>query len=263
MNRHNSPLKRFSQNFLMNPHYRQRIVEALEIRPEDAVLEIGPGRGALSEYIISARPQSYTAVEIDRRWAAELKQKFGEAIHILNADFMEVDLAELCTESGQRLKIIGNLPYHITSPILFRLIDHYRQLHSAVIMMQKEVARRICASSGSKDYGILSISSQAYADVAYLFEVTRGNFNPAPNVDSAVIKLTFYERLEGVDDELLFRKVIRHTFNYRRKMLRSSLSRLIEKGKLLKLDFPDLERRPEELTVGEFKQLANSIYRLS
>jgi len=259
MKNHRQPLKRFSQNFLVNPFHQKRIVDALEIHPEDVVVEIGPGHGALSQHVIAAKPKSYVAVEIDTRWAEELRQKFGDSLQILNTDFMAIDPAEICEKhGGQILKIIGNLPYHITSPILFRLIDHYRIFHSAVIMTQKEVARRITARPGGKDYGILSISSQSYAKAEYLFEITRGNFSPPPSVDSAVVKLTFFSALEGVADEQLYRRLIRNVFNYRRKMLRNSLSSMMEITSE-ELAGIDLTRRPESLAIDEFKQLANEI----
>ncbi len=253
------PLKRFGQNFLTNPHFQLKIVEALEITPQNVIIEIGPGRGALSEHILSKNPAKCIAVEIDRNLAGELKARFRSKIELLNDDFLETNLEQWLTANRNENKVIGNIPYNITSPILFKLLDYYTRLNCAVLMVQKEVARRIAASPNTKDYGILSVIGQAYARVEYLFEVGRGNFYPAPKVDSAVIRLQFYERLEGVEDERLFRKIVRHTFNYRRKMLRNSLGRILDKTVVYSLESVALNQRPENLSVQQFKTLANEI----
>jgi len=254
------PLKRFGQNFLTNIHYQQQIVEALDIASNDVVIEIGPGHGALSEIILKKNPAKFIAVEIDRNLAGKLEAHYGSRIHLLNKDFLEIDLTELLT--GRRLenKIVGNIPYNITSPILFKLLDHYTRLSSAVLMVQKEVAKRIAGQPNTKDYGILSVLSQTYAQVEYLFDVGRGNFYPAPKSDSAVIRLTFYERAEGINDEALFRRIVRHTFNYRRKMLRNSLGRILDKTVVYSLESVALDQRPENLSVQQFKALANEIH---
>lgn len=253
------PLKRFSQNFLNNPQIQQKIVQALEIQSDDFVLEIGPGKGALSTYIIDAKPAHFLAVEIDTRWAQHLKDTFGSNIEILQQDILAVDLLEIQKHQQTKLKIIGNLPYNITSPILFHLIDNFQCLHSAVLMTQKEVAKRICASNGNKEYGILSVLTQTYAQAQYLFDVKPGNFFPVPAVDSAVFKLNFFEQITDVDNEQLFRKIVRATFNTRRKMLRNSLGRNFDKSIVYSLNSVDINRRPEELSVNEFKALANEI----
>ena len=254
------PLKRFSQNFLTNTHYQQQIVEALDISPNDVVIEIGPGHGALSEIILKKNPAKFIAVEIDRSLAGELKTRYGSNIELLNKDFLETELDKWLSANRLENKIIGNIPYNITSPILFKLLDQYNLLRRAVLMVQKEVAKRIAAAPNCKDYGILSVLSQTYAQVDYLFDVGRGNFYPAPNVDSAVIRLNFYERAEGIDDEALFRRIVRHTFNYRRKMLRNSLGRILDKTIVYSLESITLDRRPENLSVQQFKALANEIH---
>ncbi len=253
----NRPLKRFSQNFLTNVHYQQKIVENLHITADDIVLEIGPGKGALSTHIIDARPARFIAVEVDERWVEELRKKFAGQVEVLHRDFLTIALADLA--EGRRLKVIGNVPYHITSPILFHLLDFYQSIERAVLMVQKEVAKRITARPGSKDYGILSVLTQAYAHAEYLFEIKRGNFFPVPGVDSAVIALDFFPRIENVPDEALFRKVVRGAFNFRRKTLKNSLSRIFDKASVNSLNENLLARRPEQLTVEEFKQLTNSL----
>lgn len=250
------PRKRLSQNFLTNPHFAKRIAEQLDISPDDIVIEIGPGRGALTGHLLEAGPAHLLAVEVDPRWAEYLREHFEDRIEVIQADFMEFDWYN---RSGQRVKLAGNLPYHITSPLLFHVIDHFRSARSAVFMTQKEVARRICAEPGTKDYGILSVLCQACARIRYAFTVGRGNFQPVPGVDSAVFHMDFLETMEGVQDPGLFRKIVRASFNYRRKMLRNSLSRIFEKSIVYSLNAVNVDRRPENLTVDEFKSLTNEL----
>ncbi len=253
------PLKKFGQNFLTNPHYQQKIVAALDIQSSDNILEIGPGKGALTEIIVHAACHRFCAVEIDRRWCEELRQKFGSEIEIIEDDFLNLDLISCCREADKKLKIIGNIPYNITSPILFKLIDNFRIVKTAVLMTQKEVAQRIAAPPGNKAYGILSVISQTYGEVEFLFNVKRGNFFPVPSVDSAVLRINFFEKLCGIENVDLFRQLVRGVFNYRRKMLRNSLSRIFDNGIVNSLNSVSLEARPESLSVQDFKNLANEI----
>jgi len=255
----NKPKKRFSQNFLQNTYYQKKIVEALEISSNDTVLEIGPGCGALTNHIINAQPKKYYAIEIDTKLADELSSRFENEIKILQQDFLEFDFSSIPELERQYFKIISNLPYHITSPILFKLIDNYYKMKCAVLMIQKEVALRLSANHGNKDYGILSVICQTYSKASYLFEVKRGNFYPKPDVDSAVIKLDFFEQPQGIDNETLFRKVVRQSFNYRRKMLKNSLYRIFDKSIVYSISSDYLDRRPEQLTVDDFKILSNSL----
>ncbi|HES58925.1 MAG TPA: ribosomal RNA small subunit methyltransferase A [Caldithrix sp.] len=263
MNIYNRPKKRFSQNFLQNPHYQKKIVDALEIKPDDIVIEIGPGQGAITQHIIKAKPRQYYAIEIDTTLAEKLTAKFPDQIKIITQDFLEFEFNSIAESADSKLKIIGNLPYHITSPILFKLIENYTIIGRAVLMIQKEVAKRISAAHDNKEYGILSVISQVYAQVEYLFEVKRGNFYPVPAVDSAVIQLTFYNELEGIENESLFRKIVRETFNYRRKMLRNSLGRIFDKTVVYSISSDYLGRRPEQLSVNEFKTLSNLLNQVS
>ena len=254
------PLKRFSQNFLTNPIIQTKIVDALQISPQDHVIEIGPGKGALTGHIIKAGPARFQAIEIDRRWIKHLTQTFASHVEIIPQDVLEVDFNSLIESTEPPVKIIGNLPYHITSPILFKLLDQYQLFHSAVLMAQKEVARRIAARPSTKDYGILAVLCQTYARTEYLFEVKPGNFFPAPAVDSAVFRLTFYPQVRDLQDEAFFRRLVRGVFNTRRKMLRNSLGRIYDKSIVYSLESVSLDRRPEELTVQEFKLLANELH---
>ncbi len=250
------PLKKFSQNFLTNPFYQQKIVQNLQIHRQDVVMEIGPGQGALTEHLIRAHPRRLIVIEIDPRWSKVLKEKFGSSVEIIEQDILTVDTEALIGKE-QPFKVIGNLPYHITSPILFYLIDRHRAIERAVLMMQKEVARRICAQPGNKEYGILSVISQTYARVEYLFDIKRGNFFPAPKVDSAVIALNFFREIPDLDDEHLFRNIVRRTFNFRRKTLKNSLSRIFDRAFVNSLDETLLAKRPEQLGIKEFKELSN------
>lgn len=259
MNTFNRPKKRFSQNFLQNTHYQKKIVDILNIDSNDTIIEIGPGQGALTQHIIPANPAHYYAIEIDINLANELKNQFKDGITIFQQDFLDFDFTSILELNAKKIKIIGNLPYHITSPILFKLIDNYEKIDIAVLMIQKEVARRISASHGNKEYGILSVVSQTYSNVEYLFEVKRGNFFPAPDVDSAVIRLHFYKELTGIENESLFRKLVRETFNYRRKMLRNSLCRIFDKSIVYSVSSDYLDLRPEQLAVDDFKILSNSL----
>ncbi|MGD9898124.1 MAG: 16S rRNA (adenine(1518)-N(6)/adenine(1519)-N(6))-dimethyltransferase RsmA [Calditrichaceae bacterium] len=259
MDSNQRPLKRFGQNFLNNPYIRQEIVKAGIILSDDVVLEIGPGKGALTELIIKASPADFIAVEIDTRMSDYIKEHFPEGVRMLNQDFMTLDLPQLSKQFGRKLKVFGNIPYNITSPILFSLIDNHKSIDSAVLMTQKEVAKRIVSKPGSKDYGILSVICQTYSRTEYLFDVKRGNFFPVPNVDSAVFKMEFIDAIPNVDNLTLFRTVVRGTFNYRRKMLRNSLCRKFDKSIVYSLEAVDLNSRPEDLTIDEFKKLSNEI----
>lgn len=251
------PLKRFGQNFLTQPAIAEKIVAALKITKTDSVIEIGPGTGVLTEIIVSQTPAEYFAIEIDRNLAEQLRGKYANQVDIIETDFLEWDFSE--KSANNVLKIIGNIPYYITSQILFKMIDHFSQIDSAVIMLQKEVAERVVANPGNKNYGILSIMMQTFAEVKYLFTVEAPNFWPVPNVDSAAIKFNFLKEVEGIDNMNIFKKIVRSVFNYRRKMLRNTLSRIFDKTIVTSLSKFDLTRRPEQLAISEFKEMANKV----
>ena len=244
---------------MTNEFIQKKIVQALELTANDTVIEIGPGKGALTGHVVRAKPAAFYAIEIDERWFEELSRRYPQEVTLLRQDFLETDLKTF----GSRLKVVGNIPYNITSPIVFKLIEEHHRISRAVLMTQKEVAVRLAAAPGSKDYGILSVITQTFALTRYLFEVKRGNFFPRPNVDSAVGQLDFYPQVEGLDDERLFRKVVRHCFNFRRKMLRNSLSRIFDKSVVYSLNSVDMDLRPEQLSVQDFKNLANELNRLT
>ncbi len=254
------PLKKFSQNFLTNPHYQKKIVEALNIEPQDVVLEIGPGQGALTQHLVQQPLSRCLVVEVDSRMVQTLEEQFGKRIEIIHDDILNIDLCQWTEQ--HRLKVVGNLPYHITSPILFHLLDHFSCLKRAVLMTQKEVARRICAQPGGKEYGILSVLTQTFAQTQYLFEIKKGNFFPVPAVDSAVLALTFFETVQGIENLELYRKIVRTAFNFRRKTLKNSLGRIFQEKVLNSLDQSFLKQRPEQLTVDAFKHIANVLNRV-
>ncbi len=255
------PLKRLGQHFLQQPQIAQKIVDALEISTADDVVEIGPGPGVLPPLILQKEPRRFQVVEIDPRWAAELEKQYGDRFILHHADFLKWP-EEKHLQAEHPALLIGNIPYNITSPILFKMVENRAFYKRAVIMMQKEVARRIVAQSGNKEYGILSVLLQALCEVRYLFDVGRGNFFPVPNVDSAVVLFNLQKAPAGIEDVELFRRVVRGAFNQRRKMLRNSLARIFAPNVVDCIDSIALDRRPESLSVEEFKTLSNSITKL-
>lgn len=250
-------IKKLGQNFLNQPAIAHKIVANLAISENDHVIEIGPGPGVLTEIIANKPKQSYTVIELDKRFTKELSQRYAGKLEVIEHDFLTWPMETILNQKP--LKFIGNIPYNITSPILFKLLEHYSALNSAVIMMQKEVAQRIVAREGNKQYGILSILMQTFAEVELLFDVGRNNFTPAPRVDSAVVRFCFNDTVNDIENPKLFRFIVRSVFNYRRKMLRNSLGRLYDPSILETINFIELTRRPETLTIAEFKQLSNHI----
>ncbi len=251
-------LKNLGQNFLTNPFYAEKIAGFIQPGAADVLIEIGPGRGALTRFLAGKKAAQRIGIEFDRRWAAELQQQFAGQVEIIEADFLQADL----TTFGTDLFIIGNIPYNITSPILFKVLDAWPAVKQAVFMTQKEVAERIYAEPGSKIYGILSVLMQTYARAEKMLEVGAGNFFPKPKVDSAVFRLDFYSEVQGLTDHRLYRKIVRTAFNYRRKTLRNSLRTLFENAILDLVDSTDLSRRPETLSIDEFKQLTANLLKL-
>lgn len=247
------PKKSLGQNFLTDPNTVRKIAGALTAPPGAPVVEIGPGTGALTEELLTHYPR-LTAIEVDVRAVAYLRERWP-ALDVRQADVLEVDWAALAAEQGGRLHVIGNLPYYITSPILFGLLDARAYLHEAVMMMQLEVAQRFVAAPRTKAYGILSVLVQHYTTPELLFRVSRNVFYPKPDVTSAVIRLAFPETTRAEVDDAFLREVVRTAFNQRRKTLRNSLSRWTrDRGVTLPHDWD--RRRAEELTPDEFVVLA-------
>ena len=255
------PRKRFGQHFL-EPQWADKLIAAIDPQPTDRVLEIGPGPGALTVRL-APRVAHLAAVEIDRDAIDALRPLLPANVEIVEADFLELDLAGLLGEGPVR--IVGNLPYNISSPILFRLIDAARQFGTvpdATLMVQREVADRIEAHPGSGDYGPLAIAVQLHADVRRVLTLPPGAFRPRPKVHSAVIGLRFRPSPVPVADERLFQSMVRSIFTQRRKTLANSLATFAAGMRLgareaLAATGIDPARRAETLTLAELAGLAD------
>lgn len=248
--------KHLGQHFLTDKNIASKIVDSL--RPDGKykqVLEVGPGMGILSDFLLQKPDYETFLIDIDTESYIYLKKKYPQlGERLLNADFLELDFK--ATFSGS-LAVIGNFPYNISSQILFKILDNRQQVPEVVGMFQKEVAERCAAKPGTKEYGILSVFLQAYYKVEYLFTVKAGVFNPPPKVLSAVIRLTRNDNQELGCDEKLFWQVVKAGFNQRRKTLRNAVSSLINKEKMV--DNTTLDLRAERLSVADFVKLTNDI----
>ena len=254
------PLKKYGQNFLQNHYFAEQIVNALESQNDELLIEIGPGTGVLTELIIKENYTEFIALEIDGRFIANLTEKCGSKIKIIQQSILDFDFNELDRSFRRKVKIVGNIPYNITSQIIFKLLENRQYISRAVLMVQKEVANRLISKSHTKDYGILSVMVRCHAEVKRLFNVGRKNFFPAPKVDSSVIQFDLIDKPEGIKDFELFRNIVRTTFQTRRKILQNSLKRLFSLDILHSMTSIDLKKRPEELSLQEFKNLSNEIF---
>jgi 16S rRNA (adenine1518-N6/adenine1519-N6)-dimethyltransferase len=265
-----SPKKSLGQNFLADQNIRNKIIGALDLQPADIVLEIGSGKGELTE-LISRRVRKIYALEIDRRLYPALSGFFAgrENVQIINQDILKFDLSEFIKHNKIRgkLKVFGNIPYYISSPIIEHLLKFRAYLNVIYITTQKEFAARVAASPGTKDYGSFSCFVQYYALPEILFQISRNCFKPSPKVDSSFLELKIRESpAVCVKDEGLFFRIIRSAFNQRRKTLRNSLSDLISEealNKFFKASGIDNKVRPERLSLNDFALLANYITHLS
>lgn len=220
--------KKFGQNFLIDTHVLEKIVSAAEVTKDDLVLEIGPGIGTLTQYLCEAA-REVVAVEIDRNLIPILEDTLSayDNVTVLNEDILKVDLNALVQEKngGRPIKVVANLPYYITTPIIMGLFESHVPLQSVTVMIQKEVADRMKAAPGTKDYGALSLAVQYYADTYLAANVPPNCFMPRPNVGSAVIRLTRHtECLVTVQDEAFMFKLVKASFGQRRKTLVNGLS---------------------------------------
>ncbi len=255
------PKKSLGQHFLRDDTIARRIAEAIGPQTGDCMLEIGPGEGALTTHL-AGRVGSLIAVEIDPRGAALVREKFGgRGVIVREEDFLTTDLTVLAGESGARLRVVGNIPYNITSPIIFHLLDHRAVICDSTLMIQREVARRLVARPRTKDYGILSVTCQFYADVTLLFDVPPGAFYPRPAVTSSVVRLRMLPAARfTVRDERFFRSMVRGVFGKRRKTLRNSVAAFLG-GRVPDLRTTiDLGMRPEELSVQELAKLSDELF---
>ena len=251
------PKKHLGQHFLADPNIARNIVGALRL-PDDVreVLEIGPGMGVLTQYLLENPAYQTSVIEIDKESVDYLNQHYPALKNrVLFADLLRQDLSQLFP--GTPLSIIGNFPYNISTQIFFKVLDHRQQVREVVGMLQKEVAERIAEGPGSKTYGILSVLLQAYYTIEYLFTVPPHVFVPPPKVQSAVIRLT-RNPVEKLDcDEALFFKVVKQAFSTRRKTLRNALKVMGLSSE--QMAAPIFDKRAEQLGVAEFVGLTNQI----
>jgi len=244
--------KSYGQHFLTNEELSSNIADALLLTDTyDKVLEIGPGKGMLTKYLLE-KDYELIAVEADRDMIHYLQQNYPQLSgQIISDDFLKVDLALFFKD--QPFGLIGNFPYNISSQILFKMLEYKSQIPEMVGMFQKEVAQRVVSKPGSKVYGVISVLIQAYYDGEYIFDVDRSNFSPPPKVQSAVIRLTRKEDQNLGCEYSLFRRVVKQAFSQRRKMLRNTMKAFISGDPLLNNDF--FKQRPEKLSVEDFVQL--------
>ncbi len=252
---HSYAKKSFGQHFLTNEPLAGRIADALNSFGEiKNVLEVGPGRGMLSKYLIRKYP-NLTMVDADKDMIELLRQdELYSSAQILFSDFLKLDLRNLF--AGEPLYIIGNFPYNISSQIVIKMIENRDIVPGLVGMFQKEMAERIAHEPGSKEYGAISVLTQAYYQVEYLFTVKEGNFNPPPKVKSAVLRCVRRPDPHLDCDEHLFRTIVKACFNFKRKMIRNALKPWLS-PEILK--DPYYEQRPEQLSVSEFVKITQSV----
>lgn len=249
------PKKFLGQHFLKDKAIAQKIVDALVVDQQSSVLEIGPGTGVLTSLLLQRPELNLKVIEIDRESVVYLEEHYPALQNrIISGDFLEMNVADIFTD---RIHIIGNFPYNISSQIFFKVLDHRQQVDQVVCMLQKEVADRIAEKEGSKTYGILSVLLQAYYRIEYLFKVPPGVFQPPPKVMSAVIRLVRNERSTLDCDERLFVKVVKQSFQNRRKTLRNALKILNLPATITSL--PVMDKRAEQLSVDDFIQLTKLI----
>lgn len=263
------PIKHFGQHFLNDNNIADAIVAAAEIKPGEPVWEIGPGKGVLTERILS-QTNDLTAFEIDNRLAALLQQKFGASLKLINRDVLACNWQKLLSEqynsTPQKVKLVSNLPYQITSPILYALEENEQHFSRIIIMIQKEVAERLTAKAGCKAYGVLTLKLRYAFDVEFLFKVPPLAFDPPPKVESAVIMLK--PRLDKPVLKSLdtYRLLINKAFAQRRKTLKNNLRSIFGPEELAKLEQDsgiDFKRRGETIAEGEFVHLADCAFDLS
>ena len=253
------PKKNLGQHFLTDLNIAKRIADTVDACPELPVLEVGPGMGVLTQYLIE-KPRPVKVVEIDSESVEYLHANYPQlSDNILGEDFLRMDLTKVF--DGRQFVLTGNYPYDISSQIFFKMLDNKDLIPCCTGMIQREVAQRMASEPGTKAYGILSVMIQAWYNVEYLFTVDENVFNPPPKVKSAVIRMTRNEVTDLGCDEKLFKQVVKASFNQRRKMLRVSL-RQIFSGKQTTEDFFQrdiMTKRPEQLTIAQFVDLTNQI----
>lgn len=258
--------KRFGQNFLHDDNVIQGIVSAIYPQPDQFLVEIGPGLGALTEPV-AEQVEQLTVIELDRDLAERLRHHpfLHQKLNVIETDAMQFDFGKFYVEQnlaakGQKLRVFGNLPYNISTPLMFHLFKFHQQIQDMHFMLQKEVVKRLCAAPNSKAYGRLTIMAQYFCQVMPVLEVPPTAFKPAPKVDSAVVRLIPHPVLpHPVQDLYWLNRVTTQAFNQRRKTLRNALSGLISAENLTALGI-DLNARAENLSIADYARLANWLY---
>ncbi len=253
-----TPKKNLGQHFLIDLSIAKAIADTVDSYPDVPVLEVGPGMGVMTQYLIP-KPRPLKVVEIDRESVAYLNNNYPE-LEVLGEDFLKMDLQKVF--NGKPFVLTGNYPYDISSQIFFKMLDNRDLVPCCTGMIQREVALRIASQPGNKAYGILSVLIQAWYDCEYLFTVDENVFNPPPKVKSAVIRMTRNNVTSLGCDEILFKRVVKTTFNQRRKMLRVSLRQLFNGDKQPDAEFYQqdiMTKRPEQLSVQDFIDLTNKV----
>ena len=253
--------KRFGQHFLHDNNIIDRIILAIDPRENDRLLEIGPGRGALT-FPLLEKCKRLTAVELDRDLVPLLlrKVKDNEQLEVINADILKFDLGNL--GGSEPLRIVGNLPYNISTPLMFHLLDSISLIQDMHFMVQKEVAQRIVAEPNNRDYGRLSVMIQYHCQCQYLFDVAPESFTPPPRVDSAIIRMKHYpEPAATVDDFQLFSKIVQTAFNQRRKTIANSLKSIIT-AETIEIAGIDRRMRAENLSLQDYIGLTRTALKL-
>jgi 16S rRNA (adenine1518-N6/adenine1519-N6)-dimethyltransferase len=252
--------KRFGQHFLHDARVIARILTALDPKPDDRIVEIGPGRGALTAPLI-ARIGQLDVVEIDRDVIAPLRAACGDSpgLRIHLADALDFDFTSLAPPAG-RIRLVGNLPYNISTPLLFHLLEHADAVRDMLFMLQKEVVDRMAAGPDEDAYGRLSVTLAARAEVVHLFDVGSGAFNPPPQVDSAIVRLVPRPPPFEIADRALFDRVVTAAFGQRRKQLGNSLRSLADAAIFEHVGI-DPRERAERLSAADFARIANEVWR--
>jgi len=247
--------KRFGQNFLTDTSVIDRIVRSINPQPSDHLIEIGPGLGAITQHLLSACPRMI-AVELDRDLSARLQHQFP-SLHLLEGDALKTDFAQLISGNGVT-KVVGNLPYNISTPLIFHLLSYGNIIHEMYFMLQSEVVDRMASPPGSKTYGRLSVMVQHSCSVEPLFEIPPHAFNPQPKVTSTFVAIKPHKNPAPLQDSALFERLVNLSFQQRRKTLRNALHSVLPQTLSTTIEC-QLSRRAEQLSVTEFVELANHL----